>query len=71
MKKYFAILSVSIFLAIPIFSFQAKACDSINLSTGDCLMDMGGGDLMNLNTGEMLWDLDKIDTKSMSAFGEN
>ena len=39
-------------LALMLTPLAAHAGDSINLSTGEYTMDMGGGDRMNLNTGE-------------------
>ena len=53
--KLFSVLT-SLFLALILSSICLA--DSMNTTTGEYYMDMGGGDYMNTTTGEYYMDLD-------------
>ena len=53
MKKIASLSTAGLFLfLLVLFVLRSANADSLNLETGEYLMDMGDGDMMNLETGE-------------------
>ena len=67
MKKVLSVLFLSVLVSVSTLSNNVKACDMVDVNTGDCIVSMGNGDLMNANTGEYIMDVgngNKIGTES-------
>ena len=56
MKKILSVLCLSILISVSTISNGVKACDRIDTNTGDCVYDMGNGNLLNAGTGEWIMD---------------